>query len=384
MSIEETTQPVALDEDRQQQARTYSRIQRRLMFVDLIVGAAYLMVWLALGLNVVLREWVAARASQPFWAVLIFVLLFGLPYTLISLPMSFYSGFVLPHRFGLSNQSFGGWVTDQAKSLALSGVLGLAVIELIYWLLRSAPQWWWLIAAGVLLLFTVVLSTLAPVLIAPLFYKFIPLDDGELRRRLLSLAERAGTEVKGVYRFDMSTRTKSANAAVMGLGRTRRIVLGDTLLDEFTVDEIETVLAHELAHIVHRDMPLLVAFNSALTLLSLWAASLALRWGVGALGLQGIADPGGLPLLALVLGAVGLVTMPPGNALSRWRERMADRCALAMTGKPAAFADAMTRLANQNLGEMNPERWEVVLFHSHPPLAERVAAARAFTPPPPA
>jgi STE24 endopeptidase len=207
-------------------------------------------------------------------------------------------------------------------------VLGLILLEVVYWLLRARPDDWWLYAAAVMLFFTVVLSSLAPVLIAPLFFKFTPLEDQDLANRLIRLAERAGTRVKGVYRFDMSRRTKSANAALMGLGATRRIVLGDTLLDEFTYDEIETVLAHELAHHVHRDIPVGIAVNSVLTLFSFWIAHLALTWSVDAFNLTSISDPAGLPIFGLVTAIISLIAMPLGNAYSRWRERLADRYAL--------------------------------------------------------
>jgi STE24 endopeptidase len=370
--------PPTLDAGRQKQARQYARIRRRLMVVDLALGGIYVILWLALGWSVALRSWVETISPAPAVALILYTVGFTVPYTLIDLPLSYYSGFALPHRFGQSNQSFWHWVGDQAKGLAISAPLGIGLLQVIYWLLRAAPDLWWLYAAGVMLLFTVVLSSLAPVLILPLFYKFTPLEDDDLAQRLIGLAERAGTQVRGVFRFDMSTRTKSANAALMGLGNTRRIVLGDTLLDEFTADEVETVLAHELGHHIHKDVPLGIAFNTALTLLTFWAAGLALRWGVNALGLAGIADPAGLPLLALVGGVLGLVAMPLGNAYSRWRERLADRYALESTRKPDAFADAMTRLANQNLADADPERWVVLLLYSHPPIRERVAAAQAF------
>ena len=369
---------VVLDEERQRKAKAYSRLQRRLLLVDLALGGLYLVLWLATGWHVALREWLSDLTSSPPIVLLLYGVVFFVPYIILSLPLSYYSGYVLPHRYEQSNQTLPGWAGDQVKSLALSGGLGILLIEIVYGLLRAAPDLWWLYAAGVMLFFTVVLSTAAPVLIAPLFFKFTPLDDEVLTQRLVNLAERAGIEVKGVYRFDMSTRTKSANAAVMGLGATRRIVLGDTLLDAFAPDEIETILAHELAHIVHRDMLLLILVNSALTLLSLWAASFVLRWGIGAFRLAGMADPAGLPLLGLTVAGIGLVAMPLGNAFSRWRESMADSFALNLTGKPCSFANAMIRLANQNLAEYDPERWEVILLYSHPPLVERIDKARAF------
>ncbi len=369
---------VVLDKERQQKAKEYARIHRRLLLVDLLLGAAYLATWVVTGWNLGLRDWLGDVTRSSFVSILLYALGFGFPYFLIDLPLSFYSGYVLPHRYEQSTQTLINWIGDEVKGLAISGVLGVAVLEIVYWLLRVAPDLWWLYAGGVMLVFTVVLSTLAPILIAPLFYKFTPLEDEELSQRLMSLVERAGTKAQGVFRFDMSTKTRSANAAVLGLGATRRIVVGDTLLDQFTADEIETILAHELAHVVHHDMLLLVATNAILTLASFLAAHLALNWSVGMLALDGIADPAGMPVFGLVLGMIGLIAMPVGNAFSRWRERMADRYAIEKTGKPLAFADAMTRLANQNLGEADPDPWVVILLYSHPPIGERVATARAY------
>lgn len=369
---------ITLDEERQATAREYARVSRRLLLLELVIGGTYLVLWLAAGWYLDLRQWIESLVGAPAVVVALFLIGFGLPYLFIDLLLSYYSGFILPHRYGQSNQTFGSWLTDQVKGLVLSGILGLGLLEIVYWLLRIAPDWWWLYAAVVMLLFTVILSNLAPVLILPLFYTFTPLEDEELSHRLVALAEQARAQVKGVFRFDMSTRTKSANAALTGLGSTRRIVLGDTLLDEFTPDEIEAILAHELGHHVHRDVALGIVVNSALTVVSFWVGHLALRWSVNNFGLNGIADPAGIPVLALVTSVLGLVAMPLGNAYSRWRERMADHYALEATGKPEAFAAAMTRLANQNLADTEPERWVVLLLHSHPPIHERIAAANDF------
>jgi STE24 endopeptidase len=252
------------------------------------------------------------------------------------------------------------------------------LLEAIYAVLRATPDAWWLWAGGLLLLVNVILTQLAPVLIFPLFFKFVPLgqEHAELAERLMHLAERADARVRGVFTFDMSRRTKAANAMVIGLGNTRRIILGDTLLQEFTPDEIETVLAHELGHHVHKDIPLGIAVESVVTLGGLWLASLGLRWGVAVFGFAGPADVAALPVLALVMGAYALVTMPLGNAFSRWRERRADEYALRSTGKGAAYASALTRLANQNLAEADPEPWVEFLLHSHPALGKRIAMAQ--------
>lgn len=366
-----------LDPEKQKQAKEYARIRRRLWLVDTVFSAVYALLWLFLGWATSLRDWLSSFTDNQWLLVALFVAVFGGIYALINLPLSYYSGFVLPHRFDQSNQTFKDWVTDQLKGLAIGAPLSLLLLELLYLALRVTGDLWWLWAAGGMLFFTVLLSNLAPILIAPIFNKYVPLGDEhkELADRLLELARRANTKVRGVFKFDMSRRTKAANAALTGIGNTRRIVLGDTLIDEFSTDEIETVLAHELGHHVHRDIPFLIAFSTVSTTLSLYLASLALDWAIGYFGFTGPADVAAFPALGLILGAYGLVTMPLDNAVSRWRENMADDYALQSTGKREAFASAFTRLANQNLGEVDPEKWVVWLFYSHPPLGERIAKA---------
>ncbi len=368
-----------LDPERQRKAKEYARIRRRLWLVDTSFGAVYALAWLFFGWSVTLRQWLAVHwSANPWLLVPAFVFIFGGIYFVIGLPLGYYSGFVLPHRFDQSTQSLKDWIVDQLKGLAIGAPLGLLLLELLYLALRAAGDWWWLWAAAGLLLFNVLLSNLAPVLIMPLFNKFVPLGDEhqELADRLLKLAERANTKVRGVFKFDMSRRTKSANAALTGIGNTRRIVLGDTLINEFSTDEIETVLAHELGHQVHRDIPLLIAFGTLSTTLGLFLVSLALTWAIGYFDFTGASDVAAFPALGIVLGAYGLITMPFDNAFSRWREGMADDYALQATGKNEAFMSAFTRLANQNLGEVDPEKWVVFLFYSHPPLGERIAKAR--------
>lgn len=369
-----------LDPERQKQAKEYARIHRRLWLVDTLFSAVYAFAWLLLGWSISLRNWLTSFTANDWLLVALYVAIFGGIYSILNLPLSYYSGYVLPHRFGQSNQSLKDWVVDQLKGLAVGAPLGLIMLELLYLALHLTGSAWWLWAAGGLLLFNVILSNLAPVLIMPLFNKFVPLGDEhkDLEERLLNLAKRADTKVKGVFTFDMSKRTKSANAALTGIGNTRRIILGDTLINEFTPDEIETVLAHELGHHVHKDIPLFITLGTVSTALGLFIASLVMNYAVSLFSFQSVADVAAFPALMLVLGAYGLVTSPVDNAVSRWRENMADDYALRSTKKNDAFASAFTRLANQNLGEIDPEKWVVFMFYNHPPLGERIEKARKF------
>ena len=345
--------------------------------MDTLVSAVYLLAWCFFGWAKSLAGWLKTFTTNDWLLVLGFLVIFGGIASLLELPLSYYTGFVLPKRFGQSTQDLKGWVMDQLKGLLISAPLGLIVLELVYLALRLTGGWWWLWTGAGMLVFSVILSNLAPILIMPLFNKFVPLGDehAELAERLMKLAERAHTKVRGVFKYDMSKRTKAANAALTGIGNTRRIVLGDTLINEFSPDEIETVLAHELGHHVHKDIPILMAFGTVMTLGGLYLASLALHWAAGYFGFSGPADIAGLPALGLVLGAFGLLTQPLDNAISRWRERLADEYSLQTTGKAQAFASAFVRLANQNLGEVEPEKWVVFMFYDHPPLGERIKMA---------
>ena len=366
-----------LDPERQAQAKIYASLKRRLLPLDLAISGFFALAWLVLGWSTALKGAVESINANPWLLILLYAAVFGGIYFLVNLPLSYYAGFILPRRFGQSNQRLRGWITDLVKGILVGGLVGGLVLEIIYLVLRTFPQTWWLWAAGFLLVFNVLMANLAPVLLMPLFNKFVPLGEEhrELVERLVRLSERAGTRVQGVFKFDLSQRTKAANAALTGLGRTRRIILGDTLLDSFTPDEIETVLAHELGHHVNRDIPLSIAFETVSTLVGLWLASLILNWGVTVFGFAGPADIAALPLLMLVMGLFGVATMPISNGFSRWRERLADRYALDATRNSKAFSSAMTRLANQNLAEVDPEPWVEWLLYSHPALKKRIAMA---------
>jgi STE24 endopeptidase len=225
------------------------------------------------------------------------------------------------------------------------------------------------------------MTKLAPVLVMPMFYKFRPLERESLRARLVALSERAGVPVLGVYEWGLGEKTRRANAALVGTGRTRRIIVSDTLLGEYSEDEIEVVMAHELGHHVHRHIRAALVAESALIVAALFAAAAALNASWRGLGLAGPSDVAGLPLLLLTGGTVMLAASPLVNALSRRNERRADLYALEMTGQPAAFISAMKRLAAQNLAEEDPARTVTWLFHTHPPVSQRIEAARQFVGP---
>ncbi|MBN2500463.1 MAG: M48 family metallopeptidase [Anaerolineales bacterium] len=369
-----------IDPERQEKAKAYARIRRRLWLVGVAWSGIYAFVWLFSGWTLDLKQFLMGYTTNVWLLVPLFVFGYALPDAILSLPLSYYRGFVLPHKYEMSTQSLKDWIVDQIKGALVGAPLGLLFLEALYWVLRAYPQNWWLLFTGFMLVFSVLLTNLAPILIAPLFNKYIPLGEehADLEARLLKLAEQAHTRVRGVFKFDMSRRTRAANAALTGIGNSHRIILGDTLIDEFSAEEVETILAHELAHQVHKDIPVGIAISSVATLLGFYLANLAMGWGVAIFGFESVADVAAFPLLMIILGLYNLVTMPLENAYSRWRERRADQYALEATGNGIAYASALTRLANQNLGEVEPERWVVWLLHSHPPLGERIKMAEDF------
>ncbi len=378
-----------IDSDRQRQAKEYARIRYRLLALNLILTALALVIALALGLNVWLKQIVLAITPDVWLSTFLYFAAAFVAYGALFFPLSYYSSFVLPHRYGLSTQNLRAWLIDELKGGALGILFGGLVIEVIYALLRGdvplpllsaggAGGGWWLWASVFMLLFNVVLANLAPVLIFPIFYKFKPLEDAELVARLTALATRANTRVRGVYTMMLSEKTTAANAALMGLGNTRRIVLGDTLYEKYSHDEIETILAHELGHHVHRDIGWSLVVDTTTTVAGFFIADVFLKWGVAYSGYTGIADLAAFPLLGLALGVFGLIAMPLGNAYSRWRESLADEYALQTTHNAPAFIGAMEKLANQNLAEIEPEPWVEFLLYSHPAMGKRIKRGQTY------
>lgn len=356
-------------------AARYHRLQLWLGLAGFTLGAVYLLALLTSGAAAGLAGMVGERLPAWWAQIALVAIAVAAGQAVLAFPLRWLRGFWLPRRFGLLHQRLGLWLADRAKAAALGGALGLAGVLVVYGLMRATP-WWWLVGAGVFVVVGIALTALFPVLVVPLFYRLTPLADPVLERRLLALAGRAGVPAVGVWVVDQSRKSRTANAAVVGLGRTRRIILYDTLATGFQADEVEAVLAHELAHHVHGDTRRGLLAQSVLTLATFWLAARLLDAGVDLWSLAGPTDPAGLPWLALVLMLLGAVQLPLSNGFSRWIERQADDFALRLTRDPAAFIGAMERLGRLNLAERRPHRLEELLLYSHPALDRRIARAR--------
>lgn len=360
------------------EAQRYNNTRRWLGIADFVVGFALLIVLLASGWSEWLRDLALKGGRSNYILSVFFYLLFLLVINkVLSIGLEYY-GFRLERRFKLSTQRFRSWLVDEAKSFLVGLVMATIIVELLYFTIRQWPQHWWLLAWALFMGLFIVLAQLAPVVLFPIFYKFEPLENEDLRRRLVIMSERAGTRVRGVYRWRLSDKTKKANAALTGLGSTRRIILADTLLDNYAPEEIEAVLAHELGHHVHRHILKSIAVQAAITFVGFWAANWTLHYAVDQHMFEQLSDFANLPLLVLVSTALSLLLMPALNAYSRFNERQADRYAFDSIASVTPFISSMNKLAEQNLAEKTPAKWIEWLFHSHPAISRRVEAAEAW------
>lgn len=358
-------------------ATRYHRLRRRASILSAGVGALFLLVLLVSGWSASLRDLSSNLTGATFPATLaVYVIVLAVLHDLLQLPIAFWEGVTLERRYGLSTESTARWWKDHLKGWAIGTAFGLAAAAGIWSLIRWDPDRWWIAAALLFSLVIVALAQLAPVLLLPLFYEVKPLERETLAARLAALADRAGAPVLGTFEWRLSDRTRKANAALAGLGRTRRILLSDTLLADYSDDEIEVILAHELAHHVHYDIWRAIVFETVLIAFGFYVSDAVLTAWARSFGAMGKGDIAALPLLLLTMGVVSLVLMPIRNALSRSHERRADRYALTMTRNLDAFVTAMKRLAAQNLAEEAPSRLVETLFHSHPSIRSRIAAAQ--------
>ncbi|MBN1526335.1 MAG: M48 family metallopeptidase [Candidatus Omnitrophica bacterium] len=357
--------------------KRYTRIKHTVAIIDIVFMIVLLVLFQISGLSSGLRSLIARSFNNQPLLILIysFVLING--YFVINIPLSFYNSYVVEHRFGLSNQSAKAWFSDYFKAGFLSVALFIILIEAFAYFLRSYPADWWWMCSVFWVILSVIIARLFPVIVIPLFYKYKRIENEEMRRRILDLSAKMGIKVLDIFQIDMSSKTEKANAGLVGLGRTKRVVLGDTLEGKFSPEEIEVILAHEFAHFRLRHLVKIIVLNAALIFLVFY---IFFRFGhivFDPLGVR-MSDIAGLPLWILLFTVWQIALTPMLNWISRGMERNADKMALAFTGKKDEFISMMEKLAEQNLSERKPPLWIKIFFYDHPPVEERVACAREF------
>ena len=374
-SSDPTNDPKTLPPLTEQEARRYRKFKRIASIFSLVLTIGLLLAVTLTPANTWLRDHAEGFTLNPsLGAVIVFIYLY-IAFQLLTFLPHVYNSLFLERRAGTSVQLFGSWFEDWVKSLALGLTFGVAGAATVYGLIDAFPDTWWLIAGTVVTVFVVLLTNLAPVLLMPLFYRFEPLPEGPIRDRLLGLCDRVGVRTVRASVWNLSEKSTRSNAAVIGWGNTRRVIVSDTMLDTYEPDEIEAVLAHELGHHVSGDIRNAILVQMPITFFSFLAIHLLIGWLDDPIDLTGRGDLAGMPALALILIGMSLIVLPLINTYSRRREAAADRFALDTIDEPDSFIQAMEKLADQNLADRSPHRLMEIVFHSHPPIDKRIAAA---------
>jgi STE24 endopeptidase len=360
-----------------EKARTYTRIK-------LISGLAasslsFLLLLVAYGYTREIESIARSVSDSDYLTLIIFACIIGIVESAVTLPLGYYSGYHVEHRYGLSTQSMGRWAWERLKGFLVTLPIASGLLLFLYYCLRTYADWWWLPVSIAIAILSVVLARFAPVVIFPLFYKFKPIEEESLKGRILDLCSTARVHVDGIFTFNMSKNTKKVNAGFTGIGKARRIILGDTLVQEFSEEEIETVFAHELGHYKHRHIVIGILTGMVSTFAGLFVVAHLYAWSLALFGFTSLTQIAALPLLALWLALFGLVTTPIGNLLSRRHEHQADAYAVTQTGNRKAYISALQKLARTNLADPEPHPFIEFLFHSHPSIARRIRTIESLS-----
>ena len=363
--------PYEYDAEKRKIAKIYTRTKIiNGIFNSILIPLVFFLVLLFSGYSVALKD-IAVSLSEQFY-VPVYVVMFLTLLTFVQLPISFYSEFIYEHKHGLSNQNIRAWLKDLVKELALMYVISVPLISGLYFLIQMTDLWY-LYAGALYIALMLFFDYIYPILIFPIFYKVEPLKDEHIKNRLLEMAQKAGaTSVKNVEVAKESEKSNKANAMFAGIGGSKRIILFDTLLDSFTPDEVETVVAHELGHYVHRDTARFMVIEAVkivpvfLLIISVFDVYSQM------FGISGIGDIAGLPLLFFTNSFIELFLMVPMMAYSRKREKAADIFALDATLKSQAQISTEKRLADMNLLDDAPHPLVEMILYSHPSARKRI------------
>ena len=360
--------------------KAYQKIRNWLFLAGILLSFAILSAAIVFRLTFVFHDWASQISAQSYLVALIYFTFFTIYSGALSFPLSFYSGFILEHRYELSNQTFWAWLWEWKKKQILGFAISAPLVLILYALIWNFERSWWILGWAGYAVFSLVLGKLFPVLIVPLFYKYSPITDQVLKQKIESLAKRFNLAIQNVYSLNLSKTTKKANAAFTGLGKTKRVILGDTLLNSFTHDEIESVLAHELGHYKNKDIWKQFGFGVAFSFVGFWLAFRMLGASAEAFGYGGAEDIRSFPLLCLIFYMFSLIMSPLGNAFSRFAERKADQFALETMQDPKPFISAMRKLSDLNLADPNPHPLIEFFLYDHPAIAKRIQMAERFRP----
>jgi len=353
--------------------KQYQRYQLILSAVQFIIGLGFLVAIVLTGFTLKLEDHIRQFVQNDYAVLVIFITLLGIGEGIILLPFSFISGYLIEHRFRLSNQSLGAWFREQTKQILISYPIMLMILVIFFTLLKYSPENWWFWMGVVIVLFSIILARLAPILLFPLFYKFKPLEDKLLAEDVSILCKKVDLRLEGVYQFNLSKNTRKANAAFTGIGKSKRVILGDTLINTMSKDEILAVLAHELGHYRLKHIWKGMALGVVVTFIGLFLVSRAYDSARILFHFSSPAQIAALPVIGILLTIYQFITAPLMNVYSRSNERAADDFAINMTGNPEPFIAGLNKLAEQNLSDRTPHPFIEFMFYSHPSIEKRIA-----------
>jgi len=359
-------------------SKKYNNTKLAIGISKAVVSFVLLYLFIALGYSLKLHNYIQSYSENHYIVFILFTFAIGIFSSILFMPINIYTGYYLEHKYNLSNQTFFKYFLENVKSMLVGLAIGIPILLLFFFVINQFGDLWWLVFASAMFLISVVLSQLFPILILPIFYKVLPLEDEDLKTRIRNLAKDAGIKVENVFSFDMSKNTKKANAAFTGLGKTKRIILGDTLLSDYNKDEIETVIAHELGHYKHRHIIKNLIFGTVSSFLTFFIISILYKNSLSWFDFENITQIAALPLLSLWTMIIGLIQSPIGNILSRKYEYEADRYAIESTFKPESFIKTLNKLTDQNLGDREPHPFVEWFFYSHPSIKNRINAIKKF------
>ena len=353
-------------------AKKYNNFKLGIGISKAIISFILVLLFIWLGYSQKLADYISLSFNEKYLVFLVFIFSIGIVSSILFAPVNFYTGFYLEHKYKLSNQTFGKWLWENLKSSLVSLAIGIPILLVFYFTMNQFGDLWWLPFGVVMFFVSVVLTQIFPVLILPIFYKLTPIDSNELKSKIEALASDAGIKIENIYKFDLSKNTKKANAAFTGLGETKRIILGDTLIDNYSNEEIETVIAHELGHYKKKHIVKNIIYGTVVSFLTFFIIALLYQKSLNWFGFLSITQIAALPLLALWSMLIGVIQMPLGNILSRKFEYEADEYAIDSTKMPREFINTLEKLTEQNLGDKEPHPFVEWFFYSHPSIKNRI------------
>ncbi|MDP8257929.1 MAG: M48 family metallopeptidase [Candidatus Aadella gelida] len=357
--------------------KKYALVKSRIFLVNLLLVTCALIVF-EIQFAGPLASFTGKAYSNYYAVRLVFAAAFFTYLYLVQLPLRMIGSFYIEHAYDLSRQSLSDWIKDEVKSTILSSLLTFACIAGLYFILRNFEQLWWLFCAIAWIMVSVGLTRILPVFIIPLFYKYLPLQDESLKEKIIKLSNREGVDIEDISLIDLSRKTRKANAALVGLGKTRKVIISDTLKEKFTNEEIEAVVAHEFGHLKYRHIHKLLLFSGISTFLVFYAAYLMINRIVTESGAAGADDPIIFPYFFGIMFLMGIILLPLKNLFSRILEREADMFALKAIDNSENFVSVMKKLAEMNLADTDPSKLRKVFLYDHPPISERIRMGEEF------